>query len=362
MYALGLLLRWLIGLALIGLLLFYIVFPLGGTLLGAAGGAINGVVAGLNRPSPAPATATLAQPTAGPTLAPTEAPAQPTPGQPAAQPTQPAPAQPPAITATPMATTVIPGATLVPVAPPQASGITAATCDDIVRMASGPYPLIGALDRHPGKVSHDQGGFTLTTGANEVAVFWTGRYDVADITDGGKTIPVQVDGKTGVYALRPNQSIVVSSPSGVLKVRCDNLTALSALPTGGQAATNGSASTGTTACAQAKDAVDIINRYKASNPGRIYTDLDQLASRNAEAEFRSLEQTSTIEGRPLMTLVWLRTGNLGPQDSIIELDRHEGKSLYLATKTARLNATHQQRGTQLCTDLNPARDFPWWGR
>lgn len=246
----------------------------------------------------------------------------------------------------------------------QAAG-TASTLDQFKRMVDkNPYEMINRLDRHPDKVNHPQGGFTISSSASEVVVFWTGLYETGfDNTFAGKVDPYRVDGRTGVYLLLPNNTITVPSPSGVLKVTGvtpDGLTALRADRTVAVDLSAIPVKTSATSCVQAAEVIKAINDSKASDPGRIYIRLDEIVNENPQARLRT-HGPAKVSGKNTQTLIWVQNGRVN-STNVLSLDQHEGKALYLATSTGEIDIGYPHSGVETCSTINPEMDFPWWGQ
>lgn len=248
-------------------------------------------------------------------------------------------------------------ATAAPAVTPAPTVILAGiTCAKLGEVLGGPYELIDALDDpangFPVERQFDRNQ-PLASGPNEVVLFWTGLYTTDDITFGGKVRQVKVDGRTGVYLLKPDSSIVVPSPFAALRVQC-SANELGSLPL----PADFDSSSG---CVDRDVVLEAINANKISNPNRIYEMLDQIANKNVEARLRSLKTPWTVEGRPLMTLIWVRSGAI-TDSAVLAIDSTEGKTLYLVISTATVQVNHQGAGLHVCTGIDPARDLPWWGK
>jgi len=205
-----------------------------------------------------------------------------------------------------------------------------------------PYELIRRLDLRPEKVDHPKGGYTLTTGVDEAYILWTGLY-VDDPTIGGAVAPFLVDGKTGTWVVLPNKTVVIPTPGGTIKVTAY---------TGGTAQTSG-------ACVDKTSVVAIINQNKAT-PNQIYVKLDELVDANPAARLRG-DGPTTIQGVNTQTLIWVRTGKV-EGDNVLPLDSVESKTLYIVTKTGPVTINYAFSGVSVCQPINPANDFPWWGK
>lgn len=204
-----------------------------------------------------------------------------------------------------------------------------------------PYKLIDWLDQRPEKVDHPQGGYTLSPG---VYVMWTGLY-VQDTTLGGTTTPYRVDGKTGVWIVNTTRNLVVPTPGGTI---CISGFTTAAAPAPQLAS-----------CIDAARVVSIINSNKKVDPNRIYIQLDELVDQNVNARLRA-SGPAVQPGKNSRTLFWVRNGNI--QGSVLPIDSTEDKTLYLVTRDGDVNITFAHSGVMLCGDINPQRDFPWWGK
>ncbi|HLL60857.1 MAG TPA: hypothetical protein VK338_04010 [Candidatus Nitrosocosmicus sp.] len=189
---------------------------------------------------------------------------------------------------------------------------------------------------------------TIYAGGDTTYLILTGFYNV-DI--GAQLDQIKCDGKTCGVLLRYNSSYELRSPALLINIKRDGSS---------QAPGNSQPPTTATGCVETKSIVQTINGSKANNSNQMYVDLDTIASNFPEAQLRSLTG-GMVEGKALMTLIWVRGGTITDPDVLL-LDATDGKNLYLLTKTKQYNVPYPYRGLQLCSDLNPQRDFPWWGK
>ena len=201
-----------------------------------------------------------------------------------------------------------------------------------------PYDLIDWLDARPEKVDHPMGGWIATTGPSEVLVVWTGSY-IADPSYGGRVSEWLVDVNTGVWKQHPGTTVVWETPGGSIRL-----------------------STGVpvTDCVKTTYVIDIINTWKCTDPNQIYVRLDELANVYPGARHRTSGPASYQAGNTL-DIFWVQEGQI--QGHVLALDCTEGKCLYLNTSDGLVQLTYAHSGLHLCSDVNPARDFPtWWGK
>lgn len=232
-----------------------------------------------------------------------------------------------------------------------------------VLVHANPYEMINRLDRLAAKNDRPVSGWTVSAGRNELIVIWTGIYDSNfDPTFGGKVDMFRVDGRTGVYLVLPGNTVTLPSPGGWIKVTgvtADNLAALrsdtnvvvdrSVVPTQVPLAS---------ACVAAKDVIAAINDNKRADPGRIYTKLDEIVNARTDARLRS--NGGTVQGKNTRTLLWVQDGRIN--GNVLVIDQHQGKALYLVTSDGNVEVPYPHSGVQTCEDVNPQRDFPWWGK
>ncbi|MFS8159818.1 MAG: hypothetical protein ACMG6E_06340 [Candidatus Roizmanbacteria bacterium] len=218
---------------------------------------------------------------------------------------------------------------------------------DLAR-ANWPYDATKALDAHPAKVDHPVGNFPLEAATNETELFWTGRYNVEDVTDAGKTAIISLDGLTGLFALKQGNSINVSTPAGTLCVTGLDIAQYDWI-------------TGRT-CAPSADIISAINDNKTRTDGQMYVDLDGIANAYPNARLRSDNPTDTVvSGGPLTRLLWLQIGR-AHGDGIMPIDERMGMGAYLLTGPNEVTTDWPHSGLTACTAIDPAKDFPWWGR
>lgn len=235
-----------------------------------------------------------------------------------------------------------------PTSAPQAKSGQCMDWNTFVAQTQGitdPYKLIDWLDLRPEKVDHPQAGFTLTPG---IYILWTGLY-VSDTSLGGTTTSFRVDGKTGVWIVNTSQNLTVPTAGGTICIT----------GFGGAVSPSPVVSPAASSCVDTAQVISIINSNKTSNPNQIYVLLDQMVDQNPSARMRNgVAASYSIDNSK--ALFWVRTGQIN--GSVLELDRTESKSLYLATASGTVSVTFAHSGVRLCSDLNPQRDFPWWGK
>lgn len=89
----------------------------------------------------------------------------------------------------------------------------------------------------------------------------------------------------------------------------------------------------------------------------LYGALDEMANQYPKAV--TTGEAGPVDIKWLTSLFWVNDGATGP---VIALDTSPQHSLWLATKdgTAQVHAPYTM--VVLCSDLDPARDFSWWGK
>lgn len=204
--------------------------------------------------------------------------------------------------------------------------------------ANDTYALISMLDTRKEKENHPQSGWTATT-TTDILVVWTGSY-INDPTYGNKVEPLLVDGKTGVWLQKPGTTVIWQTPGGSLRIfdykgADDNLNS----------------------CVNAAEILEAINSNKNADSNKIYIKLDEIANKNVSAKLRT-EGPATYTVKNTKALFWVRSDQIKGQ--VLEIDRTEGKSLYLVTADGTVNLTFAHSGLRLCNELNPVKDFPWW--
>lgn len=246
-----------------------------------------------------------------------------------------------------------------PASTPEAPGAPApiaAGCmnwTDFKALADGKsvYELIDLLDTQVLKKDHPEAeGKWRVTGDS---VIWTGSY-IDDPTYAGKAQYIAVDGKTGTWVIQG--PVTILTPAGEICVSGYDGT----MPGSTGVDLNRDGGTiSASACVENDQVVDLFNQYKNSDPNRIYRGLDEMADKNPTARMRFGGQ-ATVVAKNARTLVWAQSGTVsGP---VLELDRTESKSIWLATSDGDLNMSYPFSGIMLCDSIIPARDFPWWGK
>lgn len=244
-----------------------------------------------------------------------------------------------------------PTPTLVPFTTGKSMGV-----DDFIGILDpNPYQMIKSLDDQAAKKDNPKGGWKLKTGPNELGVFWTGIYeDGFDTTFGGKVSEYRVDGKTGVYLLKPNNEITVPSPGGSLIVvgTNDNAKMNRILGTTttviDKNAVIGQTNTKAESCVPAENIVKAFTDH-ASNQGKIYQSLDELVNANVAARLRS-NSASIVSANAYRTIIWVQNGQLKENWTI--LNTHDGKVIGMATKDGDLYVGYPFSGVQSCGDLD----------
>lgn len=231
------------------------------------------------------------------------------------------------------------------------SGCMSWTAFKALADGKGTYELIDVLDAQTMKKDHPkaEGAWNVT----DVSVVWTGLY-VDDTTLGGTTTPITVDGKTGVWLV--DGPVTVPTASGEICITGFDGTMPSTL--GVDPNRNGGTIQVPNACVPTADVVALFNANKTTDPNAIYRGLDEIADNNPDARIR-FGGTANVIALNTKTLVWSQTGTAF--GALLELDRFESKSIWLATTNTTLNMTYPFSGLNLCTPLNPEADFPWWG-
>lgn len=243
---------------------------------------------------------------------------------------------------------------LPPAGQPQPQGVNLpsmewATFVSATNGMNDPYQLINWLDQQSQKVDHKVGGWTSTTGADQAMLVWTGSY-IPDPTYGGDVRSWLVDGKTGTWLQKPGTSVVWQTPGGSILVTGFTSSSVASASGGGSAAT---------ACVDTDKVVAIINSNKKVSPDRIYTLLDEIVDNQTTARIRG-DQPATIDGKNVKTLIWVKSGSVS--GNVMPLDITNGKTLYVVTKDGPVQVGYPYSGMALCSPLDPARDFPWWGK
>lgn len=226
-----------------------------------------------------------------------------------------------------------------------------------------PYPLITYLDGVSQKVNANA-GTTLVATDEIVWVVWTGSY-IPDPTYGGSVEGLILDGQTGLWLQKVNTTVTWRTDAGAICVGADLLKTLVSLANGTelnpkvkQNPNSSPAQNAATSCVDTSVVVNVLNTFK-SDPEKIYVELDKIANANFAARLRS-EVPTPYKVENTKALFWVRTGSIS--GAVIELDRSNNKSVYLATDTGTVTLNHAHSGLNLCTDLNPARDLKWWGK
>lgn len=234
----------------------------------------------------------------------------------------------------------------------------------VTQAAGDPYELITLLDS-PANGANKRSmpaGTTLKSTVEETVIFWTGSY-ITDPLYGGKVEPVLIDGQTGVWRLKPGNTIIVQSVGAYMVINST-----------GQLTIDEAAgyewperSNTATACLPRAEAIRALE-FKLTTPDLVFVTLDDLV--NAEnapylgARLRANDTgPATYDGKNTMTLIWTRTGEI--EGSVIELITSGDKTLYLTATDGPVTATYSHTGAELCEDLNPDRDLlplGLWGK
>lgn len=198
---------------------------------------------------------------------------------------------------------------------------------------------LDALYVYPDNPMRALDGATLQTSDDEVILFWTGNYRDPDPTHNGNIIKFCVEGDTGIWLLPPNSKERI--PTGLAYVRLHNWNGETEPRDGKPATVTGDIQA--EACHNGKLIVSQIQEHMGTE--ELFALLDDNVNLNPDARF-AWGWDALIHATAGKTLVWTRTGEIG--SGWAEITHADGKSLYVAYRTGKLNVHHPFSGVQLC--------------